>query len=95
MGKRQENTSSKRWLARLTRMPWWPWAAPTSALRSGGNGGDDFVDSSPDTGGAFRCPLCSAPMALKVVRTGPMIGKRFWGCGQYALTQCRGTRELD
>ena len=44
---------------------------------------------------AFKCPVCKSPMSLRVARIGPMAGKRFWGCSQYTLTQCRGTRDLD
>jgi len=40
------------------------------------------------------CPLCSAPMVLRLARNGAAAGKQFWGCSRFGQTKCRGTREL-
>ena len=40
------------------------------------------------------CPLCQAPMVMREARSGPMAGKRFWGCSTFGQTKCRGTREF-
>lgn len=36
------------------------------------------------------CPLCGAPMALRVARYGKNKGNKFWGCSTYGTTRCRG-----
>jgi restriction system protein len=41
------------------------------------------------------CPVCQAPMVQRMARNGPNVGKRFWGCGRYGETKCKGTRALD
>ena len=43
---------------------------------------------------ASTCPLCSAPMVLRLARQGAAAGKQFWGCSRFGQTKCRGTREL-
>lgn len=34
------------------------------------------------------CPVCRAPMRLRIARKGPYKGNRFWGCSRYP--NCRG-----
>jgi len=41
------------------------------------------------------CPLCGSQMVVRQARAGNTPGKNFWGCGQFAQTKCRGTRELE
>lgn len=41
------------------------------------------------------CPLCGAPMVLRVARYGKNKGNRFWGCSKYATTCCRGIVEYE
>lgn len=36
------------------------------------------------------CPLCGAPMVLRVARRGGGAGREFWGCSRYPT--CKGTR---
>jgi restriction system protein len=46
------------------------------------------AEATPD------CPLCNAPMVLRLARQGAAAGKQFWGCSRFGQTKCRGTREL-
>lgn len=41
-------------------------------------------------GGVPNCPVCAQPMLLRLVRKGPQVGQRFWGCVDYPA--CNGTR---
>ncbi|MDD2609961.1 MAG: restriction endonuclease [Giesbergeria sp.] len=41
--------------------------------------------------GAPTCPVCAAPMLLRLARKGPQAGQRFWGCVHYP--DCNGTRQ--
>lgn len=36
------------------------------------------------------CPICSAPMLLRVARKGNNAGKKFWGCSRFP--QCKGIK---
>lgn len=36
------------------------------------------------------CPICSAPMALRIARRGARAGSRFWGCTRFP--GCKGVR---
>lgn len=45
--------------------------------------------------GAPACPLCGAPMIVKVAQRGSNAGKRFWSCCNYHKTGCKGTRRID
>ena len=42
----------------------------------------------------ISCPLCQSTMVLRQTRQGATPSRQFWGCGSYAKTKCRGTREL-
>jgi len=41
------------------------------------------------------CPLCSAPMVMRLARNGPLAGKNFWGCSSFAQANCRGTEGVQ
>jgi restriction system protein len=40
--------------------------------------------------GSPLCPVCAAPMLLRLARKGPQAGQRFWSCVHYP--DCDGTR---
>lgn len=44
---------------------------------------------------APACPVCSAAMVMRQVRSGATAGKPFWGCSRFAEIRCRGTREVS
>lgn len=44
---------------------------------------------------APACPLCSRPMVLRTARKGQNAGSQFWGCSNYAISGCRGTRPIQ
>lgn len=39
---------------------------------------------------AIHCPLCAAPMDIKMGKFGP-----FWGCTKWSTTKCTGSMNLD
>ena len=43
---------------------------------------------------APACPVCGAPMVMRVARQGANAGRGFWGCSEFPQSKCRGTREL-
>lgn len=40
-----------------------------------------------------KCPKCNLTMRLRVARSGPYQGSRFWGCSNYP--RCKGTRNYS
>lgn len=48
--------------------------------------GTEMTDSHGE-----KCPICGAPMVLRIVKSGPKEGSRFWGCSRYPA--CKGTRQ--
>lgn len=58
-------------------------AAPRASLQN--------TPTAHSTGSSPSCPVCAAPMLLRLARKGPQAGQRFWGCVHYP--DCDGTRQ--
>ena len=41
------------------------------------------------------CPVCGAPMVIRVARRGKNKGNKFWGCSMFGKNGCRGIVQLD
>ena len=69
--------------ARPTVVPPSAAAAPQASLQN--------TPTAHSTGGSPSCPVCAAPMLLRLARRGPQAGQRFWGCVHYP--DCDGIRQ--
>lgn len=50
---------------------------------------------APETPPRPHCPRCGSEMVLRQAKTGPNVGKEFWGCSMYAKTKCGGIRSVE
>lgn len=86
---RNKGTWKARWdmLDEKKRATWGTWHSPAvKAKRERHRKKSDEIKSAPE------CPKCGAPMRL-ITPLANQLWKPFWGCTQFPVTQCRGSRK--
>lgn len=43
----------------------------------------------------MKCPLCGERLVLRIATKGTNIGHKFWGCINFGITGCRGTKNYE
>jgi hypothetical protein len=53
------------------------------------------ASKSQEQTSAPMCPVCGAPMVMRVARYGARKGKSFWGCTNYGTKRCKGIINIE
>lgn len=43
----------------------------------------------------MKCPVCGERLVLRIATKGTNIGHKFWGCINFGITGCRGTKKYE